>query len=371
MRIGCLKEVKRHEYRVGLTPASARRYVENGHTVAIQEGAGRGAGFDDADYARAGAAIVDDPRKIFALSDMIVKVKEPQPAEYDCFHPGQILFTYLHLAADRTLTDALRERGLRAVAYETIETDDHTLPLLKPMSQIAGRLSVQEGAKCLENPQNGSGVLLGGVPGVDKGRVGILGAGTVGLNAAKIAVGLGAATTVIDLNPERLEFVDDLFGGQVTTLISNEANIAKLAEESDLIIGAVLVAGARAPILLRKGHLASMKRGSVIVDVAVDQGGCVETTHPTTHDAPTFIVDSIVHYCVANMPGAVAKTSTIALTNMTDSYGLTIASKGLEAAAASSRAIAKGINLFDGAITCRAVAESFDLAYSPLEKLLH
>ncbi|MGO9310012.1 MAG: alanine dehydrogenase [Spirochaetia bacterium] len=370
MKIGCPKEVKRHEYRVGLTPASVRRYVDGGHSVAIQEGAGQAAGYRDEEYSKAGARVIGDPRKVFSFADMIVKVKEPQPEEYDSFRPGQILFTYLHLAADRALTDALRARGLRAVAYETIETDDHVLPLLKPMSQIAGRLSVQEGAKCLENPQMGSGVLLGGVPGVEKGRVGILGAGTVGVNAAKIAQGLGAETTIIDVNPGRLEYIDDLFGGGVTTLFSNEANIAKLAEESDLIIGAVLVTGARAPILIRRGHLAHMKRGSVIVDVAVDQGGCVETTHPTTHDSPTFVVDTIVHYCVANMPGAVAKTSTAALTNMTESYGLEIAGKGLEAAAASNRAIARGINLFDGSITCRAVAESFDLDYRSLDKVM-
>jgi alanine dehydrogenase len=370
MKIGCVKEIKRHEYRVGMTPHCVKSYVDHGHQVIIQEGAGADAGFEDAEYAKAGAKIEGDKKKIFASCDMIVKVKEPQEEEYNLLREGQILFTYLHLAADKPQTDALIARKIKGVAYETIRMPDGTLPCLKPMSEIAGRLSVQEGAKYLEKPFGGRGVLLGGVPGVPRGKVAILGGGVVGTNAAKVAVGFGAAVTVLDVNPNRLAYLDDIFRGELTTLYSTEQNIATVVAESDLVIGAVLIPGAQAPHLIRREHLKLMKKRSVIVDVAVDQGGCVETTRPTTHDDPTFEVDGVVHYCVANMPGAVALTSTLALTSSTLHYGLKIADLGLEDALRRNSDLKEGLNLYLGKVTCPGVAKAFGLAYFAPDTIL-
>jgi alanine dehydrogenase len=370
MKIGCVKEIKRHEYRVGLTPHCVKAYVSHGHQVTIQSGSGEGAGFEDAEYLKAGAAIESDRKKIFAGSDMIVKVKEPQSEEYDLFHEGQILFTYLHLAADREQTDALLARKVKGVAYETIRLPDGTLPCLKPMSEIAGRLSVQEGAKYLEKPFGGRGVLLGGVPGVQRGKVCVLGGGVVGMNAAKMAVGLGAQVVVLDVSSSRLAYLDDIFRGQLATLYATEGNIAASVAESDLVIGAVLVPGAKAPKLVRRDMLKTMKRRSVIVDVAVDQGGCIETTHPTTHDEPTFEVDGVLHYCVANMPGAVSLTSTLALTSSTLSYGLKIADLGLEEALRGSPDLREGLNVYAGKLTHPGVAAAFGLACAPVNTLL-
>jgi len=301
---------------------------------------------------------------------MIVKVKEPLPSEYDLLRPGQLLFTYLHLAASRELTEALIARRVNAVAYETIATDQGALPCLKPMSEIAGRLAVQEGAKYLERTFGGRGVLLAGVPGVARGRVGIIGGGVVGLNACKIAVGLGAQVTLLDISHDRLAYLDDIFGSQITTLYSTDANVEQVLVESDVVIGAVLRPGALAPKLIRRSDLALMKRGAVIVDVAVDQGGCCETTRPTTHDHPTFVVDGVVHYCVANMPGAVALSSTRALTSTTLSHGLLLAELGIEGAARRSRLLARGVNLYRGQCTCPGVAEGFGLPCASLDKLL-
>lgn len=369
MRIGVPREIKTNEYRVGITPTDAKAYVAHGHEVKVEKDAGVEAGFPDSLYAAAGASIVDDTRKLFDESDMIIKVKEPQPAEFDLLHDGQLLYTYLHLAAEHELTKALVQKKVNAVAYETIEDHD-CLPCLVPMSEIAGRLSVQEGAKYLEKQFGGRGVLLGGVPGVRRGRIAILGGGVVGTNAAKIAVGIGADVTILDVNARRLAYLDDIFGSSITTLYSTEANIEDVLRESDLLIGAVLIPGARAPYLVKREHLALMKEGAVIVDVAVDQGGCIETTRPTTHAEPTYVVDGIVHYCVANMPGSVALTSTQALTGTTLRYGLYLADHGLEEAARTSRAIATGVNTYQGHITCKGVAEAFDVSYTEIGKLI-
>ena len=370
MNIAVAKEIKKHEYRVGMTPANARAYISAGHSVVIEKDAGSHAGFPDQSYIDAGASIESDKKKLFDDSDMIIKVKEPQPSEYDLFHEGQILFTYLHLAADEQQTRALMEKGVKAVAYETIEEAERYLPCLTPMSEIAGRLSVQEGAKYLEKPFGGRGVLLGGVPGVPRGKVAILGGGVVGTNAAKMAIGLGADVTVLDISARRLGYLDDIFETRITTLYSNEENISMVLRESDLVIGSVLIPGAKAPHLVRREHLSMMKPGAVIVDVAVDQGGCIETTRPTTHDDPIFDVDGIIHYCVANMPGAVALTSTLALTSTTLPYGLMLANKGLETAVLESNALKNGLNIYEGACVYRHVAEAFDIEYTPVEKLI-
>jgi len=360
MIIGVARETKVHEYRVGMTPSDAATYIGRGHEVLIEQSAGMQAGFPDREYEAAGATIVHDRKRLFDDAQMIVKVKEPLPDEYELLHEDQILYTYLHLAAQRELTQALLDRKVNAVAYETIEEHD-ALPCLVPMSEIAGRLSVQEGAKFLEKQFGGRGVLLGGVPGVRRGRIAILGGGVVGTNAAKIAVGIGADVTILDINARRLAYLDDIFGSSISTLYSTQANIDAALAECDLIIGAVLIPGARAPRLVRREHLKQMKAGSVIVDVAVDQGGCVETCRPTTHDDPVFVVDDVVHYCVANMPGAVALTSTLALTGATLRYGLLLADKGLEAAAAESDAIATGVNTYGGTLTCPGVGEAFGM----------
>lgn len=369
MRIGTVKEVKPREYRVALTPSCVKAYTDRGHEVMVEEGAGENAGFADSEYARAGAVVTADKQKIFDECQIIVKVKEPTPGEYDFLHQGQILYTYLHLAAFKDLTLALMEKKIKAVAYETIETPDGSLPCLRPMSEIAGRLSVQEGAKYLEKTFGGRGILLSGVPGVRRAKVAILGAGVVGINACKIAVGMGADVTVLDINPDRLAYLDDIFGTSINTLFSNDTNIESVLTESDLAIGAVLVHGAKAPKLVKKKHLSMMKKGTVLVDVSVDQGGCFETTRPTTHDDPIYVIDGIVHYCVANMPGAVPLTSTIALTNVTLGYGLAIAEHGLEQACRLSAPISKGVNLYLGKCVYKNVADDLGLDYDPLESV--
>jgi alanine dehydrogenase len=370
MKIGCLKEIKTHEYRVGLTPSDVKTYVSRNHEVYIQMNAGTAAGFEDEDYSKAGAKIIEKREDIFANCEMIIKVKEPLPEEYLLFREGQILYTYLHLAADKKLTLAMMKQGIKGVAYETIEAMEGLLPCLKPMSEIAGRLATQEGAKYLEKTFGGRGVLLGGVPGVARGKVGIIGGGVVGTNACKIATGMGADVTILDVNADRLAYLDDIFGSRITTLYSTEANIEQVLRESDLLIGAVLLAGAKAPTLVYRHHLKLMKKGAVIVDVAVDQGGCVETIKPTTHDNPVYVIDDVVHYGVANMPGAVALTSTQALTSTTLPYGLLIADHGLEEACKISKAIYKGINLYKGKITYKAVAKTFGMDCFELSTLI-
>ncbi len=370
MKVGCLKEIKHHEYRVGLIPSDVRSYVSRGHEVVIQSGAGEAAGFEDGDYKAAGAGIISDRKEIFDLSEMIIKVKEPLPEEYDLFHENQILYTYLHLAANQQLTEALMAKKIKGVAYETIEESDGHLPCLQPMSEIAGRLSVQEGAKYLEKTFGGRGVLLGGVPGVSRGKVAIIGGGVVGTNACKIATGMGADVTILDISSRRLAYLDDIFGSRVTTLYSTDANIEKVLKESDLVIGAVLLPGAKAPTLVTRDHLKWMKKGSVIVDVAVDQGGCVETIHPTTHDDPVYVVEEVVHYGVANMPGAVALSSTQALTSATLPYGLMIAEMGLEAACKESNAIKLGVNVYKGKCVYPNVAKAFDMPYFSVDDLI-
>lgn len=367
MNIGTIKEIKSHEYRVGLTPACVEAYCSRGHDVFVEAGAGINAGFGDGEYQKAGALVWQDKEKIFGVCEMIVKVKEPLDDECELLREGQILYTYLHLAASRELTEKLLARKVKAVAYETIETDDGELPCLKPMSQIAGRLAVQEGAKYLEKPFGGRGILLGGVPGIARGKVAILGGGVAGTNACKIAVGIGANVTVLDTNSKRLAYLDDVFGSSITTLYCTDANINVIAAESDLIIGAVLIPGSKAPHLIQRKHLGMMKKGAVLVDISVDQGGCFETSRPTTHDDPVFVVDGIVHYCVTNMPGAVGRTSAIALNNATLPYALTLADVGYREAAAQDPGIAAGINMAHGKVTNRAVAETFNMEYAPLE----
>jgi len=370
MKIGCLKEIKKHEYRVGLVPSDVKSYVSRGHQVMIQKGAGDAAGFVDEEYKKAGARIEPDRKKIFQHCEMIIKVKEPLPEEYELFHKEQILFTYLHLAADRDLTEAMMKAGIKGVAYETIETEGGQLPCLQPMSEIAGRLAIQEGAKYLEKTFGGRGVLLGGVPGVERGKVGIIGGGVVGTNACKIATGMGADVTILDISATKLAYLDDIFGSRITTLYSTDANIEKILRESDLIIGAVLLAGSKAPTLVKREHLTLMKKGAVIVDVAVDQGGCVETIKPTTHDEPVYVIDGIVHYGVANMPGAVALTSTKALTSATLPYGLMIAEMGLEKAIRASNAVKLGVNVYKGRCVYNNIAKTFSIPYFPVESLI-
>lgn len=361
MRIGTVREIKNHEYRVGLTPNCAAAYRAAGHPVLVERGAGLGAGYEDAEYEAAGAEIVGSAAEVWNRSDMIVKVKEPLEEETKYFRRGLLLYTYLHLAANQPLTEELLASGVNSLAYETIE-EHGTLPCLQPMSEIAGRLSVQEGAKYLERPYGGRGVLLGGVPGVKKGKVLVLGAGTVGMNACRMAVGLGAQVTVMDINHQKLAHADDLMDGRVQTLYNHRANLEEALREADVVIGAVLIPGAAAPKLIAREHLSAMKKGAVIVDVAVDQGGCCETTHATTHDAPVYLVDNVVHYCVANMPGAVPRTSTQALTNTTLRYGLQLAAQGVEAACSSNRALARGLNTYQGSCTNAGVAQATGIA---------
>jgi alanine dehydrogenase len=370
MIIGVPREIKQDEHRVSLVPAGAYSLVKTGHQVLIEQGAGLGSGIPDAEYKNVGAQIVADRDELFAQADMIIKVKEPLAPEYPLLRDGQILFTFLHLAALPELTQVLLARHIIAIAYETVQLADRSLPLLAPMSEVAGRMSVQEGAKYLERHEGGRGVLLAGVPGVPPGQVTIVGGGTVGTNAAKMAMGLGAAVTVIDVNPSRLRYVDDLFQGRVRTLMSSEYAIANMTAQSDLVIGAVLVPGARAPQLVTHEMIAGMSKGAVVVDVAIDQGGCIETSHPTSHSQPTFCVDGVVHYCVANMPGAVSRTSTFALTNVTFPYAVAIARKGWRQAVRDDPALARGLNLCDGQVTHPAVAETLGLRYVAVERIV-
>ena len=370
MRVGTVREIKNHEYRVGLTPESARELVAGGHEVWIETGAGLGIGASDQNYIAAGAAIQPDARTVFDGAEMIVKVKEPQAAECAMLRRGQILYTYLHLAPDPEQTAALIKSGVTAIAYETVTGPGGTLPLLKPMSQVAGRMSIQAGATALEKAHGGRGVLLGGVPGVLPGRVLVIGGGVVGFNAAQMAVGLGADTTILDRDPEVLERLGTHFESRAKTRFSNRANIEQMLCEADLVIGAVLVPGAAAPKLVTRDMLKCMKPGAVLVDVAIDQGGCFETSHATTHQDPTYVVDGVVHYCVANMPGAVARTSTYALNNVTLPHALRIADLGWQEAMRRNPHLAAGLNVHDGKLTYQAVAEELGYPYVPVAEVL-
>jgi alanine dehydrogenase len=369
MRIGCVKEIKKQEYRVGMTPDNAGSYVNAGHEVYVESGLGVGSGFPDSEYEEAGARIVGTAKEVWDISEMMVKVKEPLPEEYPLFHEGLILYTYLHLAADKPLTEALLESGVKGVAYETLMERDKSLPLLAPMSQIAGRLSVQEGAKYLEKMYGGEGVLLAGVPGTQKADIVIIGGGSVGTNACKIAAGMGANVTIMDVNTQRLQYLDDIFGARIQTLVSNDRNIEKALRNADLVIGCVLIPGKAAPKVIKKKYLQQMKKGAVIVDVAVDQGGCCETTKMTYHNDPIYTVDGVVHYCVGNMPGAVPRTSTIALTNATLRYGLEIAKNGLEEACRENEVIYSAVNTYQGKVTYQNVALSLGMEYTDIKSL--
>ena len=370
MKIGCVKEIKNNEFRVGLTPDNTRSYVRAGHEVFIEKGAGIGSGFADSEYVKAGAAILDSAREVWDICEMMVKVKEPLEEEFPYFHDGLILYTYLHLAADRTETDALLNGKVKSVAYETLVERDGSLPLLAPMSQIAGRLSIQEGAKYLEKRFGGEGILLAGVPGTPKANVVILGGGTVGTNACKIAVGMGANVTILDISLKRLEQLDNMFGAHIQTLVSTESNVENSLKNADLIIGSVLIPGASTPKLFKREYLPEMKPGAVFVDVAIDQGGCGESSRVTTHDDPVYIEEGVVHYCVGNMPGAVPRTSTIALTNATLKYGLEIAASGLEEACRKNDVLYSAVNTYGGKLTCKNVADAFaDLEYTDIHTL--
>lgn len=369
MIIGCPKEIKTNEYRVGITPDNVRDYLRHGHSVLIEEGAGLGSAFTDQEYLDAGAQLVDTDM-VWAKADMIIKVKEPLAPEYPRMREGQIIYTYLHLAADKALTEALLERKVKAVAYETITDDRGGLPLLMPMSEVAGRLSVLEGAKHLQRMYGGRGVLLSGVPGTEKAKVVVLGGGVVGLSAAKMAMGLGASVTIVDLSVDRLRYIDDLYGSAIQTIYSTEANIQKEIKDADMVIGAVLIPGAAAPKLVKREDLKNMLPGAVIVDVAVDQGGCFETTRATYHNDPIYIVDGIVHYCVANMPGATPRTSSIALTNATIKTGLNIANNGLEQAAKNDRHLIPGISTYLGQMTCKEVSAHYQLPHVDVKTLI-
>ncbi|PKU23615.1 alanine dehydrogenase [Telmatospirillum siberiense] len=370
MKIGVPKETKIHEYRVGLVPAGVRELVAAGHKVAIEKNAGLGSGIPDADYEKAGATILGTADEVFATSDMIVKVKEPLAAERKKLRPGQILFTYLHLAPDPEQTHDLLESGAICVAYETVTAADRSLPLLTPMSEVAGRMSIQVGAACLEKELGGRGVLLGGVPGVPPANVVILGAGVAGSNAALIALGTGANVTIVDRSLPALRRATDRFGTALRTAFSTQAEIERLVVDADLVIGAVLVAGATTPKLVTADMVKKMQAGSVLVDIAIDQGGCFETSHATTHAEPTFVIDDVVHYCVANMPGAVARTSTFALANATLPFALSLANKGGKDALASDPHLLAGLNVHTGKLTYQAVAEALGLKYTPAQSVL-
>ncbi len=369
MRVGVAKEIKQDEYRVALTPAGALELVGDGHTVVVETGAGEGSSFPDSEYERVGARIasVDE---VWADSELVLKVKEPIPEEYGRIREGQILFTYLHLAASDELTRALVESGAACVAYETVETDDRALPLLAPMSEIAGRLAAQAGATFLEKPLGGRGLLLGGVPGVAPGEVVVIGGGMVGYNAAVIALGLGANVTILERSIDRMRHLEEVLGARVTLLMSSSLQIQESISTADVVVGAVLIPGALAPKLITREMVTGMKEGSVVADVAIDQGGCVETSRPTTHSEPVFVVDGVIHYCVANMPGAVPITSTKALTNATLPYVEEIARHGLREAIARDRALARGVNVIEGKVTYEAVAEAHGLEYTPLDEVL-
>ncbi|MBW2030118.1 MAG: alanine dehydrogenase [Deltaproteobacteria bacterium] len=370
MILGILKEIKAEENRVSMTPAGVEVMKHHGHRVLVEKDAGTGSGFSDGAYLRAGAEMADTPERIYEQADMVMHVKELLPPEYPLIREGQILFTYLHLAAAEELTRALMASGSVCIAYETIQKEDGSLPLLTPMSEVAGRMAIQQGAKYLEMAQGGQGILLGGVPGVDPGTVLIIGGGVVGINAAKMACGLGAKVYVLDTSLERLRYLSDVMPRNCFLLMSSPATIRKLVREADVVVGAVLIPGAKAPNLVTRDMLKTMKEGAVLVDVAIDQGGCFETSRPTTHGDPTFIVDGVVHYCVANMPGAVAKTSTIALTNATLPYALEIADKGWKGAMKENPEIRLGANVVMGKVTCKGVAEAFGLEFIPIDHLL-
>ena len=370
MIIGILKEIKAEENRVSMTPAGVEVLVKHGHRLLVEQGAGLGSEFSDAHYVQSGAEIVLGPVAIYAQADMIMHVKEPLPAEYDLIREGQVLFTYFHFAASEELTRAMMARRAVCIAYETITDVGGALPLLTPMSEVAGRMAAQEAAKYLEHSQGGRGILLGGVPGVAPATVVVIGGGTVGTEAARVAAGLGAMVYLLDTNLSRLRHLADTVPANCTLLMSSPAVIRELVPQADAVIGAVLLPGAKAPKLISREMLATMKKGAVLVDVAIDQGGCFATSRPTTHDDPVYAVDGVLHYCVANMPGAVPLTSTLALTNATLPYALTLANKGWQRAALDDRGVAKGINMVAGQITCSGVAEAFGLPYTPLEQLL-
>ena len=369
MIIGVPKEIKTEEYRVAITPSGVHGFVSRGHQVIIEKGAGLGSGITDEMYQAQGAEIVESHEEVFRHADMILKVKEPLPSEYDLMREGLVVFTYFHFAASQELTEAMLQKKIVAIAYETVELADGSLPLLIPMSEVAGRMAPQEGAKYLEKPQGGLGILLGGVPGVPPAKVVIIGGGTVGTNAAKVALGMGADVTIMDINPVRLRYLSEIFPS-VKTLISTPYNIRQEIQTADMVIIAVLIHGARAPKLITREMLKEMKEGAVIVDVAIDQGGGAETSRPTTHKDPVYEVDGVVHYCVANMPGAVPRTSTYALTNVTLPFAMEIADKGWEKAARENPAIAKGVNMAYGFLTYQAVAHAFSLEYTPLDQVL-
>ena len=370
MLVGILKEIKVAEKRVCMTPAGVVAMKKNGHDVLVEKTAGIGAGFPDADYIAAGATIADTPAQIYEKCDMVMHVKEPQPSEYDMIREDQIVFTYLHLAADEQQTMALIKSKSIDIAYETIEKDNGSLPLLLPMSEVAGRMATQEAAKYLEMPMGGMGILLGGVTGVEPGTVVVIGGGVVGINAAKMACGLGAKVYILDTNLERLRYLDDVMPANCFPIMSNAAILEEMVIKADVVIGAVLVAGAKAPKLITREMLKKMKDGSVVVDVAIDQGGCFETSKATTHTEPTYVVEGVIHYCVANMPGAVARTSTRALTNATLPYAIEIANKGWKKAMQDNKEIKLGANVIKGHVTFEAVAEAFNLEYTPVDEFL-
>ncbi len=366
MIIGIPKEIKTNENRVGLVPVGVETLRSFGHTVIIETKAGVGSGFDDESYIKAGAKIAKNAKEVYHKADMIIKVKEPIKQEYHFIRQEQILFTYFHFAASKELTTAMMKTGAVCIAYETVQKEDGSLPLLIPMSEVAGRMAPQEGAKYLERTMGGRGILLGGVPGTEPADVAILGGGIVGTNAAKIAAGFGARVTILDNNLQRLRHLDDIMPKNVVTMMSNSYNIRKVIKQADIVIGAVLIPGAKAPKLITREMLKEMKQGAIIVDVAVDQGGCIETCKPTTHENPTYVVDGVVHYCVANMPGAVPITSTIALTNATLPYTVEIANKGWEKAVQTNKEISLGLNMVDGIITYKGVSDAFGYKYTPV-----
>jgi len=370
MQIGVLKEIKTKENRVAMTPAGVEQMISRGHKVNIETTAGEGSGFTDEAYVHGGAKIISTPKEVYDGCEMVMKVKEPLPVEFDMIREGQIVFTYFHFAAAEELTRAIIASKSIAIAYETVKTTNGNLPLLTPMSEVAGRMAIQEGAKYLEKTTGGKGVLLSGVPGVNPGTVVVIGGGIVGTNAAKMACGMGAKVYLLDTSLERLRFLSDVMPKNCFVLMSNPATIRSLLPESDLVVGAVLIPGAAAPRLVTRDMLGLMKKGSVIVDVAIDQGGCVETAKATTHDDPIYEVDGIIHYCVANMPGAVSMTSTVALTNATLPYALILADRGYKIGARKHPDLAKGINIIDGKVTYKGVSDAFDMEYSPLESVL-
>ena len=370
MIIGVPKEIKTNENRVALTPAGALELTKRGHKVYVQHSAGFHSGFEDAEYEAQGATILQTIEEVYAIAEMIIKVKEPIAEEYPLIKKDQLLFTYFHFASYEPLTKAMIENGAVCLAYETVEMPDRSLPLLVPMSEVAGRMAVQEGAKFLEKPEGGRGVLLGGVPGVAPARVLILGGGIVGTQAAKMAGGLGAWVTILDVNLNRMRYLEDIMPANVITMYSNEVNIRELIKTHDLIIGAVLIPGAKAPMLITRDMLKTMRPGTVLVDVAVDQGGCIETCRPTTHDDPIFVIDGVVHYCVANMPGAVPYTSTIALTNATLPYALRLADKGWQVACREDQALKLGLNVVNGQVVYKGVADAFNLPYVDVDTVL-